>query len=687
MKNFIKFSILAATCASIYACGNSNNQNVSGAATPKDFKFIDYANMDTTISPGEDFFKYANGQWLEKTAIPGDKTRWGSFDELAQKTNEHVKALLEKAAASNEKLGTNNGNVGAFYKSGMDTTAIEKAGITPIKPLLDEIDAISSNDQLVGHFATNFAKGIHSVFTGYIFADEKDVTNNILQFSQAGLGLPTKDYYFKTDTLSEKYKTAYIAYLNELFVQAGINKEEAAIKAQSVFNLEKKLAAASLAPVEMRDPNKLYNKYSAAQITKLTGIDWSAFIKGIGATKGIDSLIIATPNYYKTLGALIKSEPINTWKDYLQVHLISDMAPYLSSTFSKARFLFYSQTLRGQKMEKPRWERVMGVINGAIGDQLGQSYVDAHFQPEAKERMVELVNNLQTAFHDRITKLDWMSDATKNKAIAKLNSFIKKIGYPEVWKKYDGLTLTSDNYVQNIINSSTFEHQKSLEKLGAKVDKKEWLMTPNTVNAYYNPVFNEIVFPAAILQFPFFDNNADDAINYGGIGAVIGHEMTHGFDDQGCQYDAEGYLKNWWTPTDANLFKERTTSVVKQFNGYAVLGGTVFVNGLLTLGENIADLGGIAIAYDAFKKTKQGQSNTKIDGFTPDQRFFLSWAQVWRNKSTDAMARQLIETDNHSPGEWRCNGPLSNFEPFYQAFNIKEGDKMFVPVEQRAKIW
>lgn len=687
MKNIIKYSILAATCIGMYACNGGNNEHKNVGKDKKDFKFIDYANMDTTVRPGDDFFQYANGQWLKKTEIPGDKTRWGSFDELAQRTNEDVKVLLEKAANANEKIGTNSGNIGAFFKSGMDTMLIEKAGIAPIQSLLDEIAAIKSNDQLIEHFAANFAKGIHSTITGYIFADEKDVTNNILQFHQAGLGLPTKDAYFKTDSIAEKNRKAYINYLSELFVQSGSNQDDANKKANDVFNLEKKLAESSLAPVEMRDPNKLYNKYSVSQISALSGINWDTFIKGIGATKGADSVIIATPKYYQKLGSLMKSESIELWKDYLKVHLISDMAPYLSSAFSTPRFKFYNQTLRGQQIEKPRWERVMGVINGAIGDQLGQAYVDAHFKPEAKKRMVELVNNLQTAFHERITKLDWMSDGTKNKAIAKLNTFIQKIGYPDVWKKYDGLQLTADNYVENIINASKYEHQRSLEKLGTTVDKKEWLMTPNTVNAYYNPVFNEIVFPAAILQFPFFDNDADDAINYGGIGAVIGHEMTHGFDDQGCQYDADGYLKNWWSEEDAKLFKERTASVVKQFDGYAVLGGTVFVNGLLTLGENIADLGGISIAYDAFKKTKQGQSIEKIDGFTPDQRFFLSWAQIWRNKSTDAMARQLIETDNHSPGEWRCNGPLSNFEPFYQAFGIKEGDKMFVPVEKRAKIW
>lgn len=682
MNLYTKLTLVTATCLSLYACKNSQGD---ASAAAKDFKFIDPANMDTTVAPGEDFFRYANGQWLKNTEIPGDKTRWGSFDELRDRTNHDVHDLLNETLTANDKPGTPKGNIGAFFKSGMDTASIEKAGISPIKPLLDEIDALSSNDQILALLSKHYKQGIQSVFGGYIFADEKDVDHYIMQFSQNGLGLPTKDYYFKTDEKGKNIQTQYVNYLATQLKNAGIADADA--KAQAVYNLEKSLAGASLSPVEMRDPEKMYNKYTPQQISGLTGIDWNQFIKDLGISKGADSIIVATPNYYKELGKQLQATPLAVWKDYLKVHLISDMAPYLSNSFDNARFAFYGQTLSGQKLQKPRWERVTGVINGAIGDQLGKLYVDKHFKPEAKKRMVELVSNLQNAFHERITKLDWMSDATKNKAIAKLNTFIKKIGYPDEWKNYDGLTLTADNYVQNIMNASAFEFNRQVARLGTKVDKKEWLMSPNTVNAYYNPVFNEIVFPAAILQFPFFDFQADDAINYGGIGAVIGHEMTHGFDDQGCQYDADGYLRNWWTEEDAKLFKAKTGVVIQQFNGYTVVNGTAHVNGELTLGENIADLGGMTIAYDAFKKTKQGQGNELIDGFTPDQRFFLSWAQIWRTKATDQMALQLIETDPHSPGEWRCNGPLSMFEPFYKAFSIKEGDKMFIPVDKRAKVW
>jgi putative endopeptidase len=680
MNLYLKLSLAAATCLSMLACNNSNENN----AAKSNFKFIDYANMDTTIAPGDDFFQYANGQWLNKTQIPGDKTRWGSFDELRDRTNKDVHKLLDQAFNATAKVGTPLGNVGIFYKSGMDTVAIEALGITPIKGILDEIDAIKSNDNIMDFVAKYYKSGIHSIISGYIFADEKDVNNNIFTFGQTGLGLPTKDYYFKTDANSIEIQNKYKAYLATQLKNAGIADADA--QSIAIYNLEKTLAGASLSPVEMRNPELLYNKYTPEQFTQLTGINFNKFVTDLGVSKGADSFIIQTPKYYTELGKQLKATSLATWKAYFKAHIISDMSPYLSSQFSNAHFDFFDKTLSGQAEQKPRWERVMNVVNGAIGDNLGKLYVDEHFKPEAKKRMVELVANLQNAFHERITKLDWMSDATKNKAIAKLNTFIKKIGYPEVWKTYDGLEL-SNNYVQNVLNASAYEFAQQVKKLGTKVDRKEWLMTPNTVNAYYNPVFNEIVFPAAILQFPFFDFNADDAINYGGIGAVIGHEMTHGFDDQGCQYDAEGYLRNWWTEEDAKLFQEKTGIVVEQFNNYTILEGKANVNGLLTLGENIADLGGMTIAYDAFKKTKQGQSDEKIDGFTPDQRFFLSWAQIWRTKATEQRALQLLEIDNHSPGEWRCNGPLSQFEPFYKAFNIKEGDKMFVPVEKRAKVW
>ncbi len=679
MQSLLKLSIVAASCTTILSCS-------APAEKQSSFKFIDKANMDTTISPAEDFFKYANGAWLNNTEIPGDKTRWGSFDELRDRTNKDVHQILEEVKNTSEKAGTNKGNVGAFYKSGMNVEAIEKAGIEPIKPLLNNIASITDNKQILDVVADLYKQGVHSIIGGYIGADDKDVHENIIQFYQSGLGLPTRDYYFNADSISESQRVAYKQYMVKILTLSGANETDAVEKANNILALETRLAAASLRPVDMRDANKRYNKFSSSQFSAQTpNINWSDLLGKLGAAN-VDSFIVATPEYYKALSKELAATPLTTWKDYLSFHLVSDMAPYLSNDFDNARFEFYGKTLGGQKEQKPRWERVMGVINGAIGDQLGALYVEKHFKPEAKVRMVELVQNLQDAFHERITNLDWMSDITKQKAIAKLNTFIRKIGYPDAWKDYAGLEITPDNYVANILKSSAFEYNREISKLGKKVDRKEWFMTPNTVNAYYNPTYNEIVFPAAILQFPFFDFNADDAINYGGIGAVIGHEMTHGFDDQGCKYDAEGYLRNWWTDEDAKLFGNKTGIVVEQFNSYTVL-DTVPVNGQLTLGENIADLGGVTIAYQAFKKTKQGQSNELIDGFTGDQRFFLSWAQIWRGKARPETARQLIATDPHSPGEWRCNGPLSNFEPFYKAFNVKEGDKMWRADSIRAKVW
>lgn len=672
-----------AACAAIgfTACNDADS-----TGKKSDFKFIDPANMDTTVSPAENFFWYAGGTWLKNTQMPGDETRWGSFDMLRDKTNNDVHTLLEEVAGKEHGAGAKEQMVGDLYKSGMDSIAIDKAGITPLKPVLDRIAAITNKEQLLDELAIEFKQGIHTVISGYVSPDDKDVTKQIVQFGQAGLGLPSKDYYTDQDSISVKNRTAYKAYIATILKLNGQDEATATKNATAIFALENTLANASLRPAEMRDPQKLYNKFNPQSFAQQTpNINWPEFLDKI-QMKGQDSFLIAMPKYYQELSKQIGTTTIESWKQYLTFHVISDMAPYLSSDVDKARFEFYGKTLSGQKEQQARWKRVMGVVNGSIGEQLGQLYVDRFFKPEAKERMKELVGNLQEAFRDRIAKLDWMSDITKQKATAKLNTFVKKIGYPDKWRDYSGLKIVPDNYVQNILNASELDYQYMVGKLGKPVDKTEWFMTPNTVNAYYNPAFNEIVFPAAILQFPFFDFNADDAVNYGGIGAVIGHEMTHGFDDQGSQYDADGNLKNWWTPEDSAKFAQRTGIVKSQFDAYTVL-GDVGVNGSLTLGENIADLGGVTIAYEAFKKTKQGQSEEKIDGFTPDQRFFLSWAQVWRGIITPEKARQLIKIDPHAPGEWRCNGPLSNFEPFYKAFNVKEGDKMWRADSIRAKIW
>lgn len=670
------------------ACGEQKNAGTANSMTSKtDFKFIDPANMDTTVRPGDDFFKYANGGWLKSAVIPGDKTRWGSFDELADRTNKAVRELLDGVSAKNNaQKGTKEYNVANFYKSGMDSANINKIGINAIKPELDQINAITNHEQLLDVIVSLTKKGVPTVFGAYVGPDDREVTKIIAQFGQAGLGLPSKDYYTDKDEKSVANREAYKKLIQDFLKMSGQDEATAAKNATAVFNIENKLAAASMYPAEMRDPQKLYNKFSLADLNKKTpNIDWIKLFDKL-SFKGQDSLLVSNPKYYTVLSAELKATPIEDWKQYLSFHLLSDMSAYIGDAAEQLSFKFYGQTLSGQKEMKPRWERVMGIINHSVGDQLGELYVEKNFKPEAKEKMKTLVKNLQEAFGERIKGLDWMSDVTKEKAMIKLKSFVEKIGYPDKWKNYSGLEIVPDNYAQNVLKANEFAYNTEIAKFGKPVDRTEWFMTPNTVNAYYNPAFNEIVFPAAILQFPFFDFNADDAINYGGIGAVIGHEMTHGFDDQGAQYAADGNLKNWWTPEDEKKFKEKTNVLVKQFNAFTVL-DSVHVNGELTLGENIADLGGLAIAYQAFKKTKQGQSEEKIDGFTPDQRFFMSWAQIWRGKATKERSLQLIKIDPHSPGEWRANGPLSNFEPFYKAFNVKEGDKMYRPDAERAKIW
>jgi putative endopeptidase len=658
-----------------------------GTAAKGDFKFIDRANMDTTVSPTENFFQYANGAWLKSAKIPGDQTRWGSFDELGQRTLDDLHTLLDEAAKNTgAAAGSKEKMAGDFYKSGMDSAAIDKAGIAPLKPVLDRIAAITNEQQLMDEIAFENTTGIGGVFSFGVSPDDKNVTREICQFGQGGLGLATKNDYFAKDPRSVAIRAEYLKYVQQVLQLMGQDAATATANAQKIFTLETTFASASLAPVEMRDPQKLYNKFDLATMSKMTpGMDWKVLMEKLKAN-GQDSIIVGMPKFFVEFAKQLKATPIDTWKTYLSYSMASDMSPYLSKDFSDARFNFYSKFMRGQDKQKPRWKRVIGVVNNAVGDQLGQLYVDKHFKPEAKKRMLELVNNLQESFGERINGLDWMSEGTKQKALAKLHSFIKKIGYPDKWKDYSALKIVSDNYVQNVLNASAFEYNYMISKLGKPVDKTEWGMTPPTVNAYYNPAFNEIVFPAAILQFPFFDFNADDAVNYGGIGAVIGHEMTHGFDDQGAQYDADGNLKNWWTPEDSTKFREKTQRVVHQFDGYTVL-DTIHVNGSLTQGENIADLGGVTIAYNAFKKTKQGKSNDKIDGFTPDQRFFLSWAQVWRGIVLPQEAMERIKTDPHSPSVWRCNGPLSNFEPFYAAFGVKEGNKMWRADSVRAKIW
>ncbi len=650
------------------------------------FKAIDPANIDTTVRPQDDFYHYANGMWIKNNPIPGSEVRWGAFNVLQDNTYKKLKVLLEEASAANAKKGTNEQKVGDFYASAMDSASIEKQGITSINDELTLVNNIKTKDDVLAVAAQLQRKALAPMFTFYVYQDQKNSSAYIPYVDQGGLTLPDRDYYVNNDARSKEIRAAYVVHLENMFKLMGDDATTAKANAQTIIRLETRLAKASKTRVELRDPQANYNKMTVAEVNKITpNIDWSKHFDRLKLAKS-ESFIVGQPAFLKELDKMISSENIDAWKTYLRWHLVASMADNLNNAFVQESFNFNGKIMNGAKEMKPRWKRVLGDIDNAMGEALGEVYVKKYFSDDAKKRCLEMVNNMQAVYRERIQKLDWMTDSTKTQAIAKLDVFITKIGYPDKFKDYSKLEIDRSSYARNVLRANEFAFDQMINKLGKPVDKKEWGMSPYTVNAYYNPTINEIVFPAGILQFPFFDPQADDAVNYGGIGAVIGHEMTHGFDDQGCQYDKDGNLKNWWTPTDEKRFKEKTTVLVKQYNEYTVL-DTVHVNGELTLGENIADLGGISIAYDAFKRTAQGKANAKIDGFTADQRFFFGWAQVWRQNITDENLMQRIVTDPHSPGKYRSNGPLSNMVEFYEAFGVKEGDKMWRPEAERLKVW
>lgn len=643
------------------------------AAGPR--KFIDPQNMDLSVKPGDNFYQYANGNWLRQNAIPASKTSWGSFNELRDKSLDAMKTLLEDASKTTTK-GRLYQMVGDYYMSGMDSLTIEKLGFDPIKPELARIEKVNNKATFLDELAYQRTQSNGMLFGFFVSQDRKNVSKYLPQFSQGGTTLPDRDYYLKNDTRSVKIRDAYRDNLTKMFGLIGEEPTQASQDADVIMRVETALAKAQMPRVEMRDPYKTYNKLTIADFNKLTpGINWTDQLTKFGA-KGQDTVLVQSPAFFRSLDSLVAATPIEDLRTYMRWNILKGAAPFLSDAFVKQNFAF-SKVLTGQKEQTPRWQRVSGLIDNSLGDLLGQLYVQRYFKPEAKQRMLTLVGNLEDSYKEHIKNLDWMSEDTKKKALTKLLSFKRKIGYPDKWKNYDGVTIARNDYYGNVKSASKWSYNYMINRLGKPVDKTEWGMTPPTVNAYYNPVNNEIAFPAAILQFPFFDFDADDAINYGGIGAVIGHEMTHGFDDSGRQYDADGTLRDWWTKTDADNFKKRADQVKEQFFGFKVL-DSIKVNGQLTLGENLADLGGLAIAYDAFKKTAQGKSSGKksmIDGFTPDQRFFLSWAQVWRINVLPETQAQLIMTDPHAPGIYRCNGPLANINAWYEAFNVKPGDK------------
>lgn len=680
MKKTTFFSLAAASAIfGLSACTSGEKKQESNT------KFIETAYFDSTVKPGDNFYMYVNGGWLKTAEIPSTESGVGAFLDLRNKTREALKGLLEEAAKSNAAKGSIEQKVGDFYTSGMDSASIEARGYDPVKPELQQISNIKNATEIMKYVADE-QKMLNSILFGtYVGPDEKNSSKNILVFYQGGLGLPDRDYYFKTDAGTKAVVDAYINYMRKIFTLTGDDSLTAHKKANAVFALEKQMAASHKTNVELRDPEANYHKNSVSDLNKKMPVfGWTVLLQNMDIKT--DSVNVGQPAFYEKVNTLLSTVPVETWKDYLKFHTINDAADLLSSDFVNASFEYNGKALTGQQQLKPRWQRMATFTDGYLGEALGQLYVKKYFTEDAKKRMLDLVNNLQKAFEQHIEKLDWMSDSTKVEAKAKLGTFLKKIGFPDKWRDYSKVDIVKDKFYENVQSASRNEYAYQVSKIDKPVDKTEWEMTPPTINAYYNPTINEIVFPAGILQFPFFDPNADDAINYGGIGMVIGHEMTHGFDDQGAQYDKDGNMKLWWSKEDYARFQQKSKQVINQYNGFTVL-DSLHVNGALTNGENIADLGGISIAYDAFKMTKQGQDTTKIDGFTPDQRFFISLAQIWRSKLKDERARQLINTDPHSPAIWRVNGPLMNFTPFYTAFNVQPGEKMYVPDSLRIRIW
>ncbi len=653
---------------------------------------LDFTNLDTTVNAANDFYQYANGGWMNKSEIPGDRGRWGSFDELRESTESDVLTVLNEASESDQyPEGSDQRKASDFFHVGMDSALAEKAGTKPLATFFDQINSIQNKADIQQYFVRQQQYGWNAFFVFDTESDLKKSDQVSLYISAAGIGLPEREYYFATDQKSKEIRKKYIEHVAKMLALSGADKSKAPSMATAVMNIETKLAGATLKKEDYRNPEKLYNKRSIDQLSKmLPSFNWPLYLSEIGI-KNADSIIVTDIDFLPAVETIISNTRLDDIKAYFRWFVINRSSKYLSHEIVQADFDFYSKYLGGVEKMRPRWRRVLGTTDNAIGEALGKLYVDKNFPPEAKQKALEMVENIKLAFAERIKKLDWMSDSTKQKALQKLNTFTVKIGYPDEWKGYTGLVVDKDpeksSYIQNVLNANRFAFERELAKYGKSVDRKEWGMTPQTVNAYYHPLFNEIVFPAAILQPPFYDYRADDAVNYGGMGAVIGHEISHGFDDQGSQYDAEGNLNNWWTESDLEKFKQKGKALADQFSKYEPL-DSVFVNGEFTLGENIGDLGGVAAAFDGLQLSYQKNGRPgPIDGLTPEQRFFLSWATIWRTKYRDETLRTQVLTDPHSPGMYRATGPLSNLEEFYKAFGVKEGDKMYRPEADRVKIW
>jgi putative endopeptidase len=706
-KQYLKPLALAVSLAlTVSACGKqdatpadapaptaSTAPAAAGSTAAVDSKSIfDVSELGAPAEACTDFDQFVNAKWVAANPIPNDRTRWGAFDKLAEDSLNTQHTIVENAAkgADQAAAGSIEQKIGNLYKSGMDEAAIDKAGFDPIKPKLAEIDQLKNGNDVAAFLDKSFAQGDMLVFQFGAGADFKHAETQIGYTFQDGLGLPTKDYY--TDPKHADLRKAYLDYIAKTLELTGVSAADAKKQADEVMAFETSLAAASLAPVELRTPENQYHFVSVAEADKITPhFSWENFFKAQGVTidKGFS---LSQPKFFAEFDKLLASAPASQWQAYLRFHTIDGAADALSKPFRDNRFAFYGKTLSGQPEQKPRWKQVLNAVNGSMGMALGELYVKQEFTPEAKQRAEELVTNIRNALKARIQNLDWMSDETKAKAIAKWDTFLPKIGYPDKFRSWDGLTIVPDNYYANLEAASKFNYDYDIAKIGKPTDRKEWGMTPQTVNAYYNPTDNTINFPAAILQPPFFDANADDAINYGGIGAVIGHEASHGFDDQGSQFDGAGNNVNWWSKADRAKFDARTAKLVQQFNDYTPIKDKpdAHVNGKLTLGENIADLGGLNVAYDALQvalKQHPAEASQTIEGYTQDQRFFLNWARVWRGNIREQQALLRLNTDPHAPASLRAIGAPSNMPAFATAFQCKPGDAMVRPADKQVNIW
>ena len=680
MRKRKMFPFLAAGIVALASCNTPQKEVVKFAA-------INPANMDTTVAAGTDFYEYACGGWIKNNPLKPEYARFGTFDQLLENNQEQLRVLIEELSATPHEAGSVAGKIGALYAMGLDSTKLNADGVAPIKEELAAINALATKSDVSKMVATLHKEGMAPFFALFVDADEKNSAMNIVQLYQAGIGMGDRDYYLLEDEGSAKMRDAYRAYINKLFTLAGSSPEQADAAVDAVMKIEKAIAEISYGREDLRDSQKNYNKLAYEDFKQIESpLDWDVYFESMGLA-GLKELDAKQINFYKDMNKALQNTTVDEQKYYLAFNLLSAAAPYLSDDFVDADFEFYGKVMSGKQEQQPRWKRSLNTVNGALGEAVGEMYVEKYFPASSKEKMLTLVGNLQTALSERINGLEWMSDTTKAKAQEKLAAFTVKIGYPDKWRDYSGLEIKDDSYWANVRRSNIFDMAYQLADVDKPVDKSRWHMNPQTVNAYYNPTTNEICFPAAILQPPFFNPDADDAVNYGAIGVVIGHEMTHGFDDQGRNYDKDGNLIDWWTAEDAVRFKERADKLVDQYDQIIVI-DTLHANGRFTLGENIADHGGLLVAHQAYLNSLKGKETpAPIDGFTNEQRFFLGYATLWGQNIRPEEIRRRTKIDPHSLGKWRVNAALRNIAPFYAAFDIKEGDPMFMAPADRVVIW